>query len=321
MSQDLETKNVEQDTIADEVPDTSTGEAPKKKKKHPIRNLLLFILIAGVLCVAYVNRSTPQSMAALLYREGVMAPIREEIANHFPGAQTRAHSINYSYERGYLVSHEESTSPDSELVRQGFLVGEPVYTLHMVFPVTVFITLPQVTTEAEISDEVTVTLIAAYQPASELATYEISQIEYPTYLYNLSDELIYADAPAFFDEPESEPFVATIYDATLSESYDGYPIIVISYDWTNTSGDSSAPVWNITPSAYQNGIGLEPVPMYSDGTYDSAMDGQKIRPDVTVDLKAAFYLSDEYSDVEFELTPWVTWEDNPPVVSQWFTLS
>lgn len=335
MSQELETKNTEQETIVPEEPSTSTNAPPPPKKKgKPLRILLIFIVIAGLIYAGlHAGEKSPQVVAKNLYSGTILVSVRETVSEHFEGTDARVSAGVYPYREDYLVSHEEVEIFDAILEAFGFKPGAPVYDYILQFPIKVSLS------EYNITEEATARVCARYQPSSDIVRYTVEMIDYPDNLYDISVSLTRGGADNYYDdqvddsvwwkeslfeensqwednwdeESDAETGSVEIYDAFLEEDYVGSPIIVISYDWTNTTDGNAAALWHIAPAAFQNGIGLEELLFYSNGIYESEMTSREIRPGATISLVAVFYLNDDYSDVEFEVNPWPNMANHPPI--------
>lgn len=106
-----------------------------------------------------------------------------------------------------------------------------------------------------------------------------------------------------------------IKEASLTTSYDDRPVIVITYAWTNNSEKTTNASSTFNETAYQDGIELDSVIFLSDDTYDLLASTKNIRPGATIDVQNAYYLDSETSTVEFELSEWFSYDDDPIVVT------
>lgn len=106
-------------------------------------------------------------------------------------------------------------------------------------------------------------------------------------------------------EYKNEDPSVQILDAYISK-YAGEPILIVSYEWTNTKSTMRTARTSIGIDAYQNGIQLEK-PSFSNE--DDELLSRKIKPDTSIRLEEAFYLDDTVSDVQVEVHPWLTFTD------------
>ena len=126
--------------------------------------------------------------------------------------------------------------------------------------------------------------------------------------------------PEEAEEPETPSNAATVGDyyveikgAVVIEDYEGNPAIIVTYAWTNNSDDTTSPMTAVSCDAFQNGVGLETAFIMDDTVYDSGSSMTEVRPGTTIDVQAAFALSDTTSAVEVEVGEWLTFDDDPPV--------
>ena len=85
----------------------------------------------------------------------------------------------------------------------------------------------------------------------------------------------------------------------LQNDYNGKPIIVLTYTWTNNSNDTAMASLAVSVEAYQNGVSLDNA--YFVGDVDSSSRTKNVRPGYSIEVQQAFKLSDAESDVEFEI--------------------
>ena len=104
-----------------------------------------------------------------------------------------------------------------------------------------------------------------------------------------------------------------IKSARLTTDYEGNQVIIITYDWTNTSDDTTSAMVSVSSSVFQDGISLETAYMIEDESYDDRSAYMaEVRPDTTIEIQEAFVLRSE-SIVEVEIGEWFTLDDNPPI--------
>lgn len=124
------------------------------------------------------------------------------------------------------------------------------------------------------------------------------------------------------EEPESDApsnkatlgdFDVEIKSASLSEDYEGNPVIIVTYSWTNNSDDTTSPMISIMTSAFQDGVGLETAIISDDESFDSNSYMTDVRPGTTIDVQEAFVLSNTTSEVEIEIEEFLSLDSDPPV--------
>lgn len=105
-------------------------------------------------------------------------------------------------------------------------------------------------------------------------------------------------------------FTVTVDDCTVTEDYEGNPAIVVTYTWTNNSDESVASDIALTVDAYQNGVELDSVYVLdNDDDFDLDAESNKVKPGGTQTAQVAYKLSDETTDVEIEVTEWLSFDD------------
>lgn len=101
-----------------------------------------------------------------------------------------------------------------------------------------------------------------------------------------------------------------IKGAELAEDYEGNPVIVITYAWTNNSEDTTSAMVAVMGKAFQDGVQLETAIVMDSNVYDSGASMKEVRPGTTLDIQCAYALTSETSTVEFELTEWISFSDD-----------
>mgnify|MGYP004515262783 CR=1 FL=1 len=124
----------------------------------------------------------------------------------------------------------------------------------------------------------------------------------------------YSEPETYLEYSENSP--VEILNAWTAEYMDR-PIFVVSYRWTNTENTNQSALYNVSVSAYQNGIELEKPIFYDE---DDDLRSRDIKPGVSVVIEEAFYLDDTVSDIEVEATPWFDLNGEVYVAETfWFT--
>lgn len=101
-----------------------------------------------------------------------------------------------------------------------------------------------------------------------------------------------------------------IKGAELAEDYEGKPVIIITYAWTNNSEDTTSAMVAVAEKAFQDGVQLETAIVMNDDVYDSGTGMKEVRPGTTLDIQCAYLLTSETSTVEFEITEWISFSDD-----------
>lgn len=110
-----------------------------------------------------------------------------------------------------------------------------------------------------------------------------------------------------------------IKNARLTKNYEGKPVVVITYGFTNNSSEPAAFWLTIDDNAYQNGVGLEKAYVLKDGDpYDEANQNKEIKSGVTLDVDVAYVLNDTETDVEVEAKETISFSDE--IVKRTFSI-
>lgn len=135
------------------------------------------------------------------------------------------------------------------------------------------------------------------------------------------------EEPARSSEPEASEMIGSgdlgdfyveIKSADLTTDYEGNPAIIITYSWTNNSNETTSAMVSTSEEAFQDGVELDTALIMSDN-YDSSASMKDVRPGSTIDVQCAFVLSNQTSNVEFELSELFSFSKNAPKVVKNFT--
>lgn len=100
-----------------------------------------------------------------------------------------------------------------------------------------------------------------------------------------------------------------IKGASIGEDYNGNPIIVVTYSWTNNSDETKAAAFTLLSKAFQDGVELENAIVANSELYDSGASIREIRPGATLDVQSAFVMTSN-SIVEFELSKLISFSND-----------
>ena len=101
-----------------------------------------------------------------------------------------------------------------------------------------------------------------------------------------------------------------IVSATTAKDYEGKEVLVVTYEWTNNGDEEQMFSTAFTAKAYQNGI--ECTTAYFVDAVDSEKSLTNIKPGASLEVKEAYALNDN-SDVEIEVTEWISFNDDKVV--------
>lgn len=101
------------------------------------------------------------------------------------------------------------------------------------------------------------------------------------------------------DSFETGPYTVTVNSIRKSKDYEGNPAIVINYDWTNNSEDTTSWLGSIFTQVFQDGVSLERAFIVEDK--DSDMSMKDVRPGTTIEgIEEAFVTTSE-NELEIEV--------------------
>lgn len=112
-----------------------------------------------------------------------------------------------------------------------------------------------------------------------------------------------------------------IESCRITEDYEGKPVAIITYNFSNISDDDPASfMWTFEDSVYQNGVGLNDAYVLSDSAnYDSDSQTKEIKKGASIKVQVAYELDDTTSDVEVEVRELISFDDK--VVKKTFKLA
>lgn len=154
------------------------------------------------------------------------------------------------------------------------------------------------------------------QPKETVTSTEAENVVTPTEEY---EETVEAT------EPEQEgvlgDYIVEIDSCRMAKDYEGKPIVIVKYIFTNVSDDSPAAfLYTFDAAVYQNGIGLnESYFVDDDANYDSGNQTKEIKAGTTIEVEIAYELDDTTTDIEVEVSEFISWNDDK--ISKTFALS
>ena len=102
-----------------------------------------------------------------------------------------------------------------------------------------------------------------------------------------------------------------IKNARLTKNYDGKPVVVITYGFTNNSSEPTAFWIAFEDEVYQNGVGLEKAyVLNSSDPYDEANQNKEIKTGVTLDVEVAYLLNDTQTNIDVEVKELMSFSDD-----------
>lgn len=119
-----------------------------------------------------------------------------------------------------------------------------------------------------------------------------------------TEEATQAAEPA--EEAPASDYEVTIDDATVSEDYEGNPVVVVSFSWVNNSEDATSADVALYTQCFQNGVELEQAYVVDGMDDQSSMND--VKPGSGTDFQKAYLIEDE-SDVTVEVTEFISLDD------------
>ena len=96
----------------------------------------------------------------------------------------------------------------------------------------------------------------------------------------------------------------------IAEDYSGKPIVIVKYVFTNNGDDAAAFLYSVSADVFQSDIGLNECYFVADSAnYSADNQSKQIRSGATLDVEVAYELNDTVSDIEIEVTEWISWTD------------
>lgn len=112
-----------------------------------------------------------------------------------------------------------------------------------------------------------------------------------------------ASKPDDADKSSLENFSVVIQSCRLATDYEGKPIAIIQYSFTNNSDDSDCFAYAIEDKVYQDGVSLNHCYVAADSAnYNDANQTKEIKKGVTLEVEVAYVLNDTTTNLDVEIT-------------------
>lgn len=111
-------------------------------------------------------------------------------------------------------------------------------------------------------------------------------------------------------------YSVSIGDCDITQDYDGNPVAIVTYNWTNNSANVTSFESVFNTQVFQNGIQCDSAFLSVD--YDSASASENIKPGITLPVQEAYSLQDNKNSFDVEVTELFSFFSNPPMVTQTF---
>lgn len=105
-------------------------------------------------------------------------------------------------------------------------------------------------------------------------------------------------------------YSVVIDSCRLAKDYEGNPIVIVKYKFTNNSNDPAAFWLSIQDNVYQNGVGLNECYLPSDSAnYSSDNQMKEIKKGVTLEIEVAYELNDSTTPIDVEVEEYISFSD------------
>lgn len=101
-----------------------------------------------------------------------------------------------------------------------------------------------------------------------------------------------------------------IESCRLATDYEGEPIVIVKYKFTNNSDEPACFAWSLEYNAFQDGVGLNECYFADDSAnYSSDNQNKKIKKGASLSVEVAYELNDSTTDVEIEVSELISFSD------------
>ena len=96
----------------------------------------------------------------------------------------------------------------------------------------------------------------------------------------------------------------------LAEDYEGKPVVIVKYSFTNYSDDPTSFTTAVMTGVYQNGIGLnESLFVEDSANYSTDNHYKEVKKGITLEVEVAYELNDTTTPIEVEVEQWLGFSD------------
>lgn len=105
-------------------------------------------------------------------------------------------------------------------------------------------------------------------------------------------------------------YSVVISSCRLAEDYEGTPIVIVKYSFTNNSDEPTSFWVALKATVYQNDIGLNECILVDDSAnYSSDNQMKEIKKGATLDIEVAYELNDTTTPIEVEVEELISFND------------
>lgn len=137
--------------------------------------------------------------------------------------------------------------------------------------------------------------------SSDSSSQESSSLEESSLEDSVEDESSEEEIVEESSEEETTEYSFEIAGSSISADYNGDPVLVVEYNFTNNSDDAISFMIACQDTAFQNGIECDSTVIGCDD-YDSKEQMNEIQPGTTYAVHVGYHLQDTTSPVDIEIT-------------------
>lgn len=101
-----------------------------------------------------------------------------------------------------------------------------------------------------------------------------------------------------------------IESCRLADDYEGKPIVIVKYKFSNNGDDPACFAWTFEDHAFQDGVGLNECYFADDSAnYSSDNQTKEIKKGASIYVEVAYILNDTTTDVEIEVSEYISLSD------------
>lgn len=122
------------------------------------------------------------------------------------------------------------------------------------------------------------------------------------------------------DDANLGEYKVEIQSSRLAKDYEGNPVIIVKYKFTNNADEPASFMFAFEDQAYQDGVGLNKAYVLADSAkYSEDNQTKEIKKGSSLEVEAAYELNDNNTPVEIEVTELFSFDDSK--VTKTFELS
>lgn len=110
-----------------------------------------------------------------------------------------------------------------------------------------------------------------------------------------------------------------IESCRLATDYEGEPIIIVKYKFTNNGDEPACFAWSLKYDAFQDGVGLNQCYFVDDSAnYSSDNQTKEIKKGASLFVEVAYKLNDSTTDVEIDVSELISFSDKKIIKTFYF---